>query len=78
MWQQVLTLSCNYTYCDIILLEFCALIADVGDLPVQILSGGEISVMEYGEHLKQLVILVLYAVIWETVPFQMTMVAHVI
>lgn len=50
MWQQVLTLNCNYTYCDIILLEFCALIADIGDLPAQILSGGEISVMEYGEH----------------------------
>lgn len=50
MWQQVLTLSCNYTYCNIILLEFCAPVADVGDLAGQILSGGEISVMEYGEY----------------------------
>ena len=50
MWQQVLPLSCNFTYCDIILLEFCALIVDTGDLAGQILSGGEISVLEYGEY----------------------------
>lgn len=50
MWQQVLALSYNYTDCDIILLEFCALIADTGYLADQILSGGEISVMEYREY----------------------------
>lgn len=44
------TLSCNYTHCDRILLEFCALIADIRDLAGQILSGEEISVLEFGEY----------------------------